>query len=54
MGCLSNILRNMLKYIIKNLAIFSDVPTNVPKTLHMLVVPVSRTKGVRHRNTELK
>ena len=54
MGCLSNILRNVLKYIIKNLAIFSDVPTNVPKALHGLPVPVSRTKGLRHQNTELK
>ena len=39
---------------LNNLATFSDVPTNVPKALHRLPVPVSRTKGLRHQNTELK
>ncbi len=39
MGCLSNLLCNVLKYIIKNLAIFSDVPTNVPSALNALSVP---------------
>ena len=41
MGCLSNLLRNVLKYIVKNLIIFSDVPTNVPKALDRLPVPFS-------------
>ena len=51
---MSNILRNVLKYITKILAIFSNVLTNVPKALHRLPLPVSRTKGLRHQNTELK